>query len=374
MTTLLRDVNRQAIKELVLSLEPVASVYVGLALPAPTADASEDLSLRWRAMSTELAAQGAPTATIDALEGYLGSLPIYLTELALFASTGGTLRQHELPGGVPFDRASFAAPAQVAPLVSWLQRHPPFVAIVVDRAGADVTEVKSGTTVGVTETVVGPDDEIERNAPGGWAQPRYQRRAEDSWRHNAAAVAEAAIHALRRVDGELLLVAGDVRAVQLLEDRLRDHSGHRIVVRHVPGGRQPDGSTSIRRAAIAHELAGYAAQRTADVLERFENERRPHGRAVEGAADTLSALAAGRADTLIIADDPRDSRTAWYGPDLLGVDSRFRASGAVTALRSGRLVDIAVRAALLTDADVTIIDAETPATPAERIGAICRYQ
>jgi peptide subunit release factor 1 (eRF1) len=221
---------------------------------------------------------------------------------------------------------------------------------------------------------VGPDDEIERNAPGGWAQPRYQRRAEDSWRHNAAAVAEAAIHALRRVNAELLLVAGDVRAVQLLEDRLHDHSGPRIAMRHVPGGRQPDGSTPIRRAAIAQELAGYAAERMADVLQRFENERRPHGRAVEGAAETLAALAAGRADALIIVDDLRDARTAWYGPDVLGVDNRFRAAGADAALRSGRLVDIAVRAALLTDADVIVIDAENPAAPAERIGAICRYE
>jgi hypothetical protein len=150
----------------------VASVYIGLVPAEPTADIDEDLSLRWRAISSALTAQGAPATTVEALGRQLDSLHIYPTELALFASGDRVLLRHELSGGVVFDRAAFAAPAQVVPLLSWLQRHPPYVAVVTDRTGADITAVRGGATVGTTETVIGPDDEIERNAPGGWSQPR----------------------------------------------------------------------------------------------------------------------------------------------------------------------------------------------------------
>jgi hypothetical protein len=373
MTTTLAAVNRQAIRDLVRPLDPVVSLYLGLTPPSTTADATEELALRWRAIAGQLATQGAPHSTVETLTRYVGSLPIHAAEVAVFASGDRVLLHRELPGGVAFDQAPFAAPARVAPLLSWLQRHPPYVAIVTDRTGADVTAVASGATVGVTELVVGPDDEVERNAPGGWAQPRYQRRAEDSWRHNAAAVAAAATHALQRVAADLLIVTGDVRAVQLLEARLRDHLHDRVVVHHVPGGRQPDGSAPARRAAIAEQVTAHAAQRTAGILSQFDAERGPHGRVVEGVTVTLAALADGRVDTLVVVDDPVDRRAAWFGPDLLCVDDPTQAAGPGGALRSGRLVDVAVRAALLTDADVRIVDPATATGLAGGIGAACRF-
>jgi hypothetical protein len=366
--------NRDAIRDIVRPLDPVASVYIGLVPAAPTADAAEDLSLRWRAISSELTTQGAPTATVDALGRRLESLSVYPTEMALFAAGDRVLLCHELRGGAIFDRAVFAAPAQVVPLLSWLQRHPSYVAVVTDRTGADLTAVRAGAREGTTEIVIGPDDEIERNAPGGWSQPRYQRRAEDSWRHNAAAVAEAASHALQRVGADLLLVSGDVRAAQLLEERMRDQHRHPIEVHHVPGGRQPDGSAAARRAAVAEHVASYAMERTSAVLRRFDEQYSSRGLSVAGVADTLAALAAGRVDTLIIVDDPSDERTAWFGPGVLCVDQPKPAVRVDTALYRGRLVDIAVRAALITDADVAVLDPAGKAKLADGVGAICRYR
>jgi hypothetical protein len=235
--------------------------------------------------------------------------------------------------------------------------------------------VPGGGAAESTWTVIGPDDEIERNAPGGWSQPRYQRRAKDSWQHNAAAVAQAVTRALRDLRAGLLLVAGDVRAVQLLRDHLPPAFRRQIILRHVPGGRGHDGSEAVRRAAIAEAVGGYVADRARAALERFTE--RGKGGTVEGEAATLSALAAGRIDTLLVNElvnnDRDDERKAWYGPDTLcaaspdGIDG---IDGDETGQPvAGRLVDVAVRAALLTDAEVRVVGAPLR----DGIGGVCRF-
>lgn len=55
------------------------------------------------------------------------------------------------------------------------------------------------------------------------------------------------------------------------------------------------------------------------------------------------------AASLLAVDDSDDDRTAWFGPDLLC--SEWPADGLIL----GRLVDVAVSTALLTDAEVHIV-------------------
>ena len=42
-------------------------------------------------------------------------------------------------------------------------------------------------------------------------------------------------------------------------------------------------------------------------------------------------------------------------------------------VHSGRMIDVAVRSALLSGADVRVISQGTPAEPVGGIGALCRY-
>jgi hypothetical protein len=369
MNTVQSAVDLTTARDLVHPLAPVASVYLGLAAADPAADAEEDLLLRWRAIESRLAAQGADRATIDAVGGLVARAVPDQGELAVFAAGGRVLLAQPIPGVSPFDRARFGAPADVVPLLAWLQRHPPYVLVVTDRTGADVTAAPGGGAPATTWTVVGPDDEIERNAPGGWSQPRYHRRAEDSWQHNAAAVAESVTRALRELRAGLLMVAGDVRAVQLLRDHLPPAVRRQLVLRHLPGGRGHDGGHAARQAAIATAISEYVANRTWMAFARF-TERGPRG-TVHGAAGTLAALAAGRVDTLFVSTQVDRERTAWFGPNLLGAVSpgEVPADGDGPVL-AGRLVDVAVRAGLLTDAEVWIVDKPLP----DGIGATCRFE
>ncbi len=181
-----------------------------MVVTAMTADVDEIRELVRPVYPTASVYLARPPAETD-VDRYFAELSAYPEELAVFAAEGEIRMVRRLSGGVDRDIAGYAAPARLGPLLAWLQRHPAYVVAVVDRTGADLTSVPAGALAGPTRVVAGPDDEVERNAPGGWSQPRYQRRAEDSWPHNAAAVAEAVGEELHRVHADLLLVAGDVR-------------------------------------------------------------------------------------------------------------------------------------------------------------------
>jgi hypothetical protein len=221
------------VRELVRPTEPIASVYLGPRRDS-AADAELDLLLRRRRIARHLCEQGASNPTVDAVLGHLAKLPEYSQDYAVFAGGDQVMLTCHLPGGIDADLAAYTAPAKVAPVLAWLQRHPAHVQAVGDRAGADLT---------------------------GIAQ-----------------------------------------------------------------------------------------------------EESRHGNAVQGVTDTLRVLAGGLARTLLIVDDPTDVRTAWFGPELLCVSEQPDTAVREHRARRGHLSDIAIRAALLTRAEVRIL------TPAEGAG------
>lgn len=334
------------LQELVRPRDDVASVYLRLD--------SKDLQVRWRALAGTLASQGAPSPTLDALERLIARHRPGPQHLAAFAAGGRVVWDRAIVlQGVPHDRAAYGKPPLVTPLLSWFARHPAHVIVAIDRHGGDITAVAAGADAGTITTVIGPDDEITRGGPRRGDHPRIERRATQSWRHNAAAVASAAVTALKKVDARLLLVAGQPRIVkQMLEQMPHDPS---VTVEHVPGGRAADGSNNARHGAVQQTIA-----RIAGGLPDTTT-----GSWVWTVADTLNALACGQVGALVVADDPAEERVAWFGPELLCADV------AGPGLVPGRLVDVAVRAALLTDADVHVAGPRQ-AGP-DGIAALCRF-
>lgn len=138
---------------------PYASVYVDLLFERagyPGALA------RWRA---ELTRQGAGDQLVDAVRHrVLGAAP-GPGVLALFAAGERVLLAADVPGST-VNPARYGGLPHVLPLLEWLQNHPAYVTAVVDRAGADITLFPGAASRPIHRTVVGPDDEIERSAPG----------------------------------------------------------------------------------------------------------------------------------------------------------------------------------------------------------------
>jgi hypothetical protein len=92
---------------------------------------------------------------------------------------------------------------------------------------------------------------------------------------------------------------------------------------------------------------------------------------VEGAAATLAALALGQVDTLLLTGlFLDDERTAWFGPAPadVAVEPGTLIDLAVADPVEGRLVDVAVRAALGTGADVRVLELAGETRPTEGRG------
>ncbi|MBT2382932.1 hypothetical protein [Streptomyces sp. ISL-11] len=366
------ETDTGTLRDLLTAPGPFVSVYFEREVRPQQVQAAES---RWRGLAGRLAEEGADRATLDALtERVLESLP-GTGVLAVFASAGKVRHAVEL-SGVRRDGGDLAMKGplpHLLPLLEWRQDHPARVVAVVDRAGADLQLYAEGSTEPVKRTVDGPDDEIVRSP--GQPQMRFQHRAEDSWEHNAAVAAEAVGEALGEVSAHLLLLAGDVRARQYLTKHLPTRVQKDVRTGQVSGSRTEDGSDAERAAQVAAEAARFGRERTTELLRRLVEERAPGGTAVEGVRETVGALAAGRMGTLIVTDDPRDSRMAWFGEAPTEVYERLEdhvpnGSGPVV---SAPLADVAVRSALLTGADVRVLDHDTPDAPAVGIGGICRF-
>jgi hypothetical protein len=357
-------------RETARRFEPIAWVYARLSV-----EGESERALQCRHVADVLERDGAPAAAVAALHSRLISAPVAPITLALFATPDGAiLDEQRLPDNGLDDRIGYSLPPDLLPVLAHLQSRPPFVHVVIDRTGADLTYGAGGNSAHHRAVVVGQDDEIERNAPGGrsgWSQSRYQRRAEDSWRHNARQVAEQVAACAPRVGAQALVLSGDVRAVQLLEERLPDDPT--LIVRHLSGSRSADGSQAQRAARLTAVLEEIAQAQTDHLVQLFNANLDPAGHAVQGVEATIEALAADRVATLLVSRDAPDWEI-WFGAE--GHEIYRDHESALLAqrpIRSGRLVDVAVRAALLSGARVRVLPPGTVGAPEGGIGALCRF-
>jgi hypothetical protein len=349
---------------------PMATLYVG------RSDQLTDLvprrALRWRQLREDLAASGADEPTLRALDDAVDRLGPANDSLVAVATGGQVVWSRQLDA--PFaDRAVWEPVPSLLPLLAHEQSRLTHLVVLTDRTGADLRLDLDGSRM--FAQVEGGDDEIERNAPGGWSQRRYQDRAEDSWAHNAARVADTTARLADQTDPALVLVGGDVRAVQLLREHLPARVSPRVRELRHGGGRQPGEDDRPREEEIRVLVDAEARRQATGLLERFAEDR-AHGLAADGVAATVVALARSQAGALLVVDDPADDRIAWFGPDpreLATSPDGEALSGRFEAPRAGRLVDVAVRAALGTGAAVRVVPADQAESPAEGLGALLRY-
>ena len=223
---------------------------------------------------------------------------------------------------------------RLAVLIEARQRSIAHVVVETDRAGADLTAFDGGDVL-ATSSVDGETLHIHRGHPGGWSQRRFQQRAENTWESNARDVADAVAELARRVDAQLVAVAGDVRAQTfVLESLPEDVAG--VTVKIEAGS--PDGIA----AEVVRLLADITAREVTAAAERVRNGL-AHGVSAVDVGEVLAALRDGRVETLLVHDDGAEQ------PALSGAEP------GAEGLAGARTVDAAIAAALRTDAEVLVV-------------------
>jgi peptide subunit release factor 1 (eRF1) len=349
---------------------PFLSVYLNVEPAVENAAQHDELS--WKALRERVQAEDADARALAHVDALVPDAHLHGRALAVIATANGASHIEHFDAPVPSAYARWAALPSIAPLIEAEQARVHGLLVVVDRRGADLF-VLEGTTV-EDETSVDEDRfPIRKVKPGGWSAPRFQQSAEQNWESEAGEIAAVVDRAVAEHDARAVAVAGDVRMTALLREKLP--KGVADLVQIVgTGARREDRSYDDYLAEVTREVATVAASDTVARLEKFKEQRGADNLAVEGAAETLDALARAEIDVLLVHDDPVDSRTAWFGPERTHVAIRSDVLDdlGVPDAREGRLVDVAIRAALGTGAGVRIIPRHGPVRDA--IGGLLRWK
>lgn len=316
--------------DVVRPTRPVASVYLG-------SSPLRAWRTRWHRLADQLRSDGAGADVVAAIGEVLQrARSLYPTADTLVAFAGEELppRVFHTPGLRHLDLAWFSSPAHVLPVLAWLQERPSRVAVTAGRGSVDLAA---------------GDEQISLNYP------------ETQWLDGVRSAAAACTEMIERQEARLLVIAGEDEVVGALWEALPAPVRRDVVVRWTGRVLTPN--------RIATEARAAARQWTDSVLADFNDRGRARDLAVEGADHTVTALADGRLDDLLVSYPEDVTATAWYGPAPTDVARCWSPSR-----RCGLLADVAVRAALLSATRVHVITTGSPSAPFEGIGGLCRAQ
>lgn len=348
--------NVSFLEPVVAATGPFATVCADVTHTTENADT--ELDLRVRAISEQLAGQGAPEAVVDAVRGRLlegndgGEAGTLRGRAVVVDSTGSVVLDQPLADAPAREVAEWGPQPDLLPVLRQLAGRVPHIVVLIDRVGADITFVNLPEREDEQASVEGDTRHIRKFQGGGWAHHRYQHNTENIWIHNVDGVAKQIDSMVQRHAVRFVLVAGDVRARQILTDRAGSW-GH-LIVSMDEGGRAAGASREPVDAREAELVAEHEARLIADTAEKVAAAA-AHGLSVSGRDRVVEALRKGQVETLVLADDPEDETLLVGGSPLeLGVDQHdMDALGTHgTAVPADRAL---VHAAVASAADVVVL-------------------
>jgi len=292
-----------------------------------TENADTELELRVRGITERLTEQGAPEAVVEAvrarlLEGNQGGAAGRLKGRAVVVASDGSVVLDQALVDAPLrEIAEWSPQPDLTPVLRQLPGRVPHVVVLADRVGADITYVGATGEADEVKSVDGDDFQIQKVQVGGWAHHRFQHNAENKWVHNADAVAGQITSMARRFSPRFVLVAGDVRARQILTDRAGGEWAD-LIVSMDEGGRAAGADREPVDRRAAELVAEHEARADAEAIERI-HAAAAHGLSVAGTGPVVEALRKGQVETLLLADDlGEDTLLVGGSPLELGVNQQ----------------------------------------------------
>lgn len=351
---------------------PFVTVLVGA--ESAVEQAAERYETAWKSMLQQLEQEGVAAPVREAIADARGehsegdarlvvaSVPdakVVLAESVSSRPATDTVVQGTLP--------------DLLPVLDEITTRVPHVVVLADRHGAEVSARYDTDKVAQELTVKGTELHTRKVGTGGWAHRRYLHRVEEQWEANARDIATTVQQLAEAIDAEIIVAAGDVREINLVQDSLPEHLKAKWV--EVQGTRGGDGSEQIVQQRIADAVAMHVVAGTLELLEEYAQERGQAKRACDGLASVVDALRKAQVQTLLITTDSDQSTQLWFGedPTQLGLTREEVEQLGATSVTEGPLVSVLLRSALATGADVQLVPHQSEQAPAEGIGAILRY-
>jgi hypothetical protein len=388
---------------------PWASVYLDATVMHPNSmplESRRQLDLRWRAARDALDRHGADEATLRAIDEAVREAPARIgpAEFAVFASDGAVAFSRTLPVTPRRQVASWSAQPHAADLVRGIgaaasgdsrnatrvlnslselgdtAEELRWVRADVDRTGGSV-ESSDGAVVSVRgeDEFITKVNTMERDSI--WSVPKFQRAAEENWDNNSADVARVISAAVERIAASVIVLAGDVRARQLVLERLPRILASRVVeVDHevsvrphpesrVRSRRDADVDDPLLDAATLEAVETMARERRSDALDRFHTGL-SHGNSVRGLEAVCAAARELRIDTLVLSAEPSSMRV-WVDPLSPTMIGPERNDTGVATPAYEPADDALVGAAATAGGDSIVIEADPELV--DGLGAILRY-
>jgi hypothetical protein len=351
----MRDADLEAIL-----LDPEPTTWIATALDADVAGAPT----RDRAIADELDRLGASEqdrqAVVDALSTVTGVAAPAMRHIIV--QRGAVVLDQVFPGepSQP-DAVGWGRVPDLVPLLRDRAKVVDYLVVEADREGGEIRSYRAGATGPTTnDRVEGRADHLHKVPSGGWSNLNYQEHTEEIWKQNQKELAAHVDDLVREGSPRFVLLAGDVRATELLEKQLSPAA--RELVRAVGAHTGAPGASDDALQQQLHEAIDEASRsERARIADDIQTDHRDKG--ARGLGAVVEALRQAQVAVLLLAPARASERRA------LALDgSPWIATAPEDTLGAAVIGEVPapaalVRAALLTDADILFDDDDAPLDP-----------
>jgi hypothetical protein len=325
-----------------------------------TADPPGVREERRTSLLDQLARAGSPQGDLDTVADVVSTEETGPSPscLYLLVKEGRVVVDEVLPGlATEPESVSFGPLPDLVPLLKAQPFEFTYLTVETARDGGEVRLFRAGSRDPESmDSIEGRTDTLHKIKGGGWRHDHMQNHAEEIWRQTQSELATAVDEIVRRNRPRLIVVAGDIRARQLLEGELSEAS--RAILAIEPTNTRADGSSDAALTErVDAEIERILAEDKRAVLDLLALHDGRGDNLVElNFGAVVHALASSQVGTLILDSDLLRERQA------LALDAApWIASAPEDALGAEVLGSVPAqlalcRAALLTDARVLFTD------------------